>query len=63
MNTRRQAFALAGVLTATVLTAAAAFAGISHRPTAQHQPTSTQVAQVAQVAPQSPARPSQWEDD
>lgn len=60
MNTRRQALLLAGVLTATVFTAAAALAGITHRPPAQQQPTSTP---VVQVAPQSPVRPTQWEDD
>lgn len=60
MNTRRQAFVLAGALTATVFTAAAALAGIGHRPPAAQQPASTP---VVQVAPQSPTRPSQWEDD
>lgn len=60
MNTRRQAFVLAGTLTAIVFTAAAAFAGISHGPVAQQRPASTP---VAQVAPQAPVRSSQWEDD
>ena len=34
MNTRRQALVLAGALTATVFTAAAALAGVAHRPAA-----------------------------
>jgi hypothetical protein len=59
MNTRRHAFVLAGALTATVFTAAAALAGIAHRPATQ-QPASTP---VVQVAPQSPVQPSRWEDD
>jgi len=59
MSTRRQAFVLAGALTATVLTTAAALAGISHRSPAQQQ-VSTPVAQVVQ---QAPVRPLQWRDD
>lgn len=59
MNTRRQAFVLAGALTATVLTAAAALAGIAHGPATQ-QPGATP---VVQVAPQSPLQPTRLEDD
>lgn len=60
MNTRRQALLLAGALTATVFTAAAAFAGVSHRPTSQTQPVSTPVVQVASPLP---ARAHEWGDD
>jgi hypothetical protein len=58
MNSRRHAFALAAVLTATVLTGAFAAAGILHRPTAGAP------APVVQIAPQ-PAAPaaSAWMDD
>jgi hypothetical protein len=58
MNTRRQAFLLAGALTATVFTAAAALGGIAHRSPAP-QPVLTP---VVQAAPPAPARPTQWED-
>ena len=58
MNSRRQALALAGALTATVFTAVAAVAGISHRPAA---PSSTPTP-VVQVAP-APAPASSWVDD
>ena len=61
MNTRRQAFMLAGALTATVFTAAAAFAGIAHRPSGG-QPAAAPVVQVAPQAP-APTRPAQWGDD
>lgn len=60
MNTRRQAFMLAGALTATVFTAAAAIAGISHRPASQRQAVSTP---VAQVVAQPPAQAHEWGDD
>jgi hypothetical protein len=61
MNTRRQAFMLAGALTATVFTGAAAFAGISHRPHAAASPAAaTPVVQIAQQHQQVPTR---WEDD
>lgn len=60
MNTRRQAFMLAGALTATVFTAAAALAGVSHRPASTSKPAATPVVQ--QVAPQ-PVRTSEWGDD
>ena len=60
MNTRRQAFMLAGALTATVFTAAAAFAGVSHRPAPQTQPVSTPVTQVVSPAP---AHAHEWGDD
>jgi hypothetical protein len=60
MNTRRHAFALAGVLTATALTGAVAIAGFSNHSTAT--PTIPQTA-VVQVAP-SPASPAHaWADD
>jgi len=60
MNPRRQAFMLAGALTATVFTAAAAFAGVSHRPTtATSPPAPTPIVQV--VKPQ--AQPTRWADD
>jgi hypothetical protein len=59
MNSRRQAFMLAGALTATVLTAVAAVAGVSHRPATATQPTSAPIVQVAQ----HPTRASEWEDD
>ena len=60
MHTRRHAFALAGLLTATALTGAVAIAGFSHRSAAT--PTRTQLA-VAQVTP-SPAAPAHtWADD
>ncbi len=61
MNTRRQAFMLAGALTATVFTAVAALAGVSHRPTAT---TATPPAPtpIVQVAP-TQAQPIHWEDD
>ena len=62
MNTRRQAFMLAGALTATVFTAAAALAGVSHRPKpSAASPAPTPVVQVAPPAQlQSPPR---GEDD
>jgi hypothetical protein len=60
MNTRRQAFMLAGALTATVFTAVAALAGVSHRPTATASPPAS--TPIVQVAPQQ-ARPTHWEDD
>ena len=59
MNTRRQAFMLAGALTATVFTAVAAFAGVTHRPASAPQPAATPVVQVAQ----QPVRASEWGDD
>ena len=59
MNTRRQAFVLAGALTATVFTAVAAFAGVVHRPTTSASTAPTPVVRVAQ--PQAPA--SHWADD
>jgi hypothetical protein len=58
MSSRRPAFALAAVLTATVLTGAFAAAGILHRPAARTQ------APVVQIAPQPPApSASTWVDD
>jgi hypothetical protein len=60
MNSRRHALALAGALTATVFTAVAAVAGISHRPAAHPSP-----APIVSVAP--PAAPAsssaEWTDD
>lgn len=59
MHTRRQAFMLAGALTATVFTAVAAVAGVSHRPAASTGPVPTP---VVQVAPQQAPTP-RWADD
>jgi len=56
MTTRRQALMLAGALTATVFTAAAASAGVSHKPASRPAP-----APIVQVAPQQHA--SHWADD
>ena len=58
MNSRRQALALAGALTATVFAAVAAVAGISHHQPAP-QPASTPIVQVA--PPAAPA--ARWADD
>jgi hypothetical protein len=58
MNTRRQAFLLAGALTATVFTTVAALAGIAHRPASASRPTAAPVIQVAQQQP-----PHEWADD
>jgi hypothetical protein len=58
MNSRRQALALAGALTATVLTAVFAVAGISHHPAGNT--AKTPVVQIASP-PVSPA--STWTDD
>jgi hypothetical protein len=60
MNTRRHAFALAGVLTATALTGAVAIAGFSHHPTATPSTPQPALVQVA-PAPASPAH--RWADD
>ena len=60
MNTRRQAFMLAGALTATVFTAAVALAGVSHRPRAASPAAPTP---VVQVAPQHQQAQQQWEND
>ena len=59
MHTRRQAFMLAGALTATVFTAAVAFAGVSHSPAAAPRPAP---AAIVQVAPQQTPAP-RWADD
>ena len=60
MNTRRHALSLAGVLTATVLTAALAIAGLSRQFAASTQTTKTPVVQIASPT----AAPSQsWMDD
>jgi hypothetical protein len=59
MNTRRQAFMLAGALTATVFTAMAAFAGVTHRSASASKPAGTPVVQVAQ----QPVRAPEWGDD
>jgi poly(3-hydroxybutyrate) depolymerase len=59
MHTRRQAFMLAGALTATVFTAVAAVAGVSHRPAASTPPAPTP---IVQVAPQQAPTP-RWADD
>ena len=60
MNSRRQALALAGALTATVLTTAVAVAGFSHHPTASNAPS--RVVRVAAPAP-APAPAAHWADD
>jgi len=58
MNTRRNALALAAILTATVLTGAFAAAGIVHRPAASRP------APVVQIASQPVASPTAtWTDD
>ena len=59
MHTRRQAFMLAGALTATVFTAVAALAGVLHRPAATVRPAP---APIVQVAPQQAPTP-RWTDD
>ena len=59
MNSRRQALALAGALTATVLIAAvAAVAGISHHPTGP-QPARPRSSGLRRP----PLRPRTWADD
>ena len=60
MNTRRHAFALAGVLTATALTGAVAIAGFSHRPSATPSTPQPALVQIAS-SPVSPA--PRWADD
>lgn len=58
MNTRRNALALAGILTATVLTGAFAAAGIVHHPAAATP------APVVQVSSQPAATAAtHWADD
>ena len=59
MHTRRQAFMLAGALTATVFTAAVAFAGVSHSPAAVPRPAP---AAIVRAAPQQAPTP-RWADD
>jgi len=60
MNSRRQAFALAGALTATLFTGFAAVAGIFHGPA----PPPAATTPIVQVAPsQTPAPPAEWGDD
>ena len=59
MHTRRQAFVLAGALTATAFTAVAAIAGMSHRPAALPQAARTPVVQVAPHQAPTP----RWTDD
>jgi hypothetical protein len=54
MNTRRHAFALAAILTATVLTGAVAAAGIFHRPTGAAPAPVIQIA--SHPTPQPAAR-------
>ena len=58
MNSRRQALALAGALTATVLTTAFAVAGFSHPPTGSQAATP-----VVQIVAPSPAPAAHWSDD
>jgi hypothetical protein len=58
MNTRRHALALAGILTATVLTGALAAAGIFHRP------AGAAPAPVVQIASQPASQlAAHWADD
>jgi hypothetical protein len=58
MSTRRNALALAGILTATVFTGAFAAAGIVHHPSASTP------APVVQIASQPAAPPATtWADD
>jgi hypothetical protein len=59
MNSRRQALALAGALTAIVFAAVAAVAGISHRSASQPASNPTPIVQVAPPAPAA----SRWMDD
>ena len=59
MNTRRHALALAGVLTATVLTGALALAGFSHQFAGRTSVAKTPVVRIATPAASSPA----WMDD
>ncbi len=59
MNTRRHAFALAGVLTATALTGAIAVAGLTHHPSSSTPPATPVVQLASQQAPQAPT----WADD
>lgn len=56
MHTRRQAFMLAGALTATVFTAVAAVAGMSHRPAASTGPAPTPIVQIAPMQAPTPRR-------
>jgi hypothetical protein len=58
MNSRRNALALAAILTATVFTGAFAAAGIVHHPAAS---TRTPVVQIARQTAVSP--PATWADD
>ena len=58
MNTRRNALALAAILTVTVFTGAFAAAGIVHRPAAPSPPP---VVQIASQPAASSA--STWADD
>ena len=60
MNSRRQALARAGALTATVLTTAVAVAGFSHHPTGSKAPPP--VVRVVAPAP-APAPAAHWADD
>ena len=60
MNTRRHALALAGVLTATVLTGAVAISGLSHQLTAG---TSNARAPVVRIATPTAAPAHAWMDD
>jgi hypothetical protein len=60
MNTRRNALALAGILTATVFTGAFAAAGIVHRPAAS-TPAPAPVVQIASQ-PAASTGPT-WADD
>jgi hypothetical protein len=52
MNSRRQVFALAGILTATALTGGVAVAGLTHHAT--HPVATPAKVQVVQAAPAAP---------
>jgi hypothetical protein len=53
MNSRRQVFALAGILTATALTGGVAVAGLTHHAT--HPVVTPAKVQVVQAPPTAPA--------
>lgn len=58
MKSRRQALALAGILTATVFTGVFAVAGVSH-----HAVTRTAKTPIVQTATPSASPASTWADD
>jgi hypothetical protein len=58
MTSRRQAFALAAALTATVFTGVGALTGLAHRAA----PAPSTPAAVVQAAPQTPSAPPASEE-